>query len=286
MKSEYLKKKKKELKKIKVIEKEKEKEMPRKFIVGGNWKCNGTLATIEPLTNGVAAAVTAELAPKVEVVIGVPFIYIPKVQQLLAAHPNGANVLVSAENAWIKAGAFTGEVNIAMLADCKVPYVILGHSERRQIFKETNELVADKCKIAIEAGLNVIACIGETEQERMDNQTEKVVAEQLKAISNVLTKEQWAHVVLAYEPVWAIGTGKTATPEQAQEVHEFIRKWLAENVAPEVAEATRIQYGGSVSPANCNELAKKADIDGFLVGGASLDTAKFTTIINSCSEKF
>ena len=260
--------------------------MPRKFIVGGNWKCNGTLATVEPLANGVATAVTDALAEKVEVVIGVPFLYIMKVQEVLAAHPTGKNVLVSAENCWLKAGAFTGEVQIGMLADIKVPYVILGHSERRAIFKESNELGADKCKVAIENGLNVIACIGETEQQRMDNQTEAVVAEQLKAIANVLTKEQWKHVVLAYEPVWAIGTGKTATPEQAQEVHEFIRKWLAENVAAEVAEETRIQYGGSVSPANCNELAKKKDIDGFLVGGASLDAAKFATIINSCSEKF
>ena len=194
--------------------------------------------------------------------------------------------MVSAENAWIKAGAFTGEVNVAMLADCKVPYVILGHSERRAIFKETNELVADKCKIAIEAGLKVIACIGETEQQRVDGQTEAVVAEQLKAIAAALKPEQWKDVVLAYEPVWAIGTGRTATPDQAQEVHEFIRKWMTENISKEVAEATRIQYGGSVSPANCNELAKKKDIDGFLVGGASLDAGKFSTIINSVSEKF
>lgn len=260
--------------------------MSRKFVVGGNWKCNGTLATIEPLTKGVAAAVPAELASKVEVIIGVPFIYIPIVQQILEKEENGKNVLVSAENAWTKAGAFTGEVNVQMLSDLKVPYVILGHSERRQIFGETNEMVGEKCKIAIENGLKVIACIGETEKQRDENMTEKVVAEQLKAINDKLTKEQWKHVVLAYEPVWAIGTGKTATPDQAQEVHEFIRKWLAENISKEVSDETRIQYGGSVNDKNCNELAKKADIDGFLVGGASLIADKFKVIINAVSEKF
>nr|1M6J_A Chain A, Triosephosphate Isomerase [Entamoeba histolytica]1M6J_B Chain B, Triosephosphate Isomerase [Entamoeba histolytica] len=256
-----------------------------KFVVGGNWKCNGTLASIETLTKGVAASVDAELAKKVEVIVGVPFIYIPKVQQILAGEANGANILVSAENAWTKSGAYTGEVHVGMLVDCQVPYVILGHSERRQIFHESNEQVAEKVKVAIDAGLKVIACIGETEAQRIANQTEEVVAAQLKAINNAISKEAWKNIILAYEPVWAIGTGKTATPDQAQEVHQYIRKWMTENISKEVAEATRIQYGGSVNPANCNELAKKADIDGFLVGGASLDAAKFKTIINSVSEK-
>nr|BAN42188.1 triosephosphate isomerase, putative [Entamoeba invadens] len=260
--------------------------MPRKFIIGGNWKCNGTNASIEPLTKGVAAVVDAEMAKKVEVVLGVPFIYLTKVQQILAGEANGANVLVSAENAWTKSGAYTGEVHVGMLVDCKVPYVILGHSERRQIFKETDEVVAEKVKVAIGAGLKVIACIGETEAERVGNKTEEVLARQLKAINTTLTKEEWKNVVLAYEPVWAIGTGKTATPDQAQEAHAFIRNWMAANISKEVVEETRIQYGGSVNNANCDELAKKVDIDGFLVGGASLDAGKFATIIKSANQKF
>ncbi|KAL7718760.1 Triosephosphate isomerase [Entamoeba marina] len=230
----------------------------RKFFIGGNWKCNGTVSSVETLTNGVAASVDATLAEKVEVVIGVPFVYL---------------------------SAYTGEVHVGMLVDNKIPFVILGHSERRSIFGESNTMVADKTKVALNAGLKVIACIGETESQRIANETEKVVSEQLKAISDVLTKEDWKNVVIAYEPVWAIGTGKTATPEQAQEVHQFIRQWLEKNIDKNVSDATRILYGGSVNNGNCNALAKKVDIDGFLVGGASLDSSKFEVIIKSVSEK-
>ncbi|KAL7712672.1 Triosephosphate isomerase [Entamoeba marina] len=249
----------------------------RKFFIGGNWKCNGTVSSVETLTNGVAASVDATLAEKVEVVIGVPFVYLSKVQALLDAHPNGKNIAVSAQNAWTKSGAYTGEVHVGMLVDNKIPFVILGH--------KSNTMVADKTKVALNAGLKVIACIGETESQRIANETEKVVSEQLKAISDVLTKEDWKNVVIAYEPVWAIGTGKTATPEQAQEVHQFIRQWLEKNIDKNVSDATRILYGGSVNNGNCNALAKKVDIDGFLVGGASLDSSKFEVIIKSVSEK-
>ena len=259
--------------------------MPRKFFIGGNWKCNGSHESIVPLTNGIADAMTAELAAKVEVVLGVPAIYLTTVQELLKKHANGAHVAVSAQNAWTKSGAYTGEVHVGMLVDCGLPFVILGHSERRSIFGESNALVAEKTKVAIDAGLSVIACIGETEQQRMDGKTEEVVGEQLKAISDKLTKEDWKKVVIAYEPVWAIGTGKTATPDQAEEVHAFIRGWLKANICEAVAEETRILYGGSVNDGNCDELAKKANIDGFLVGGASLVVAKFTKIINSVHVK-
>lgn len=165
-----------------------------------------------------------------------------------------------------------------MLKDVGVNWVILGHSERRTVFGEPDQLVADKVAHALEAGLKVIACIGETLQEREANKTEEVVFRQTKAIAAAI--KDWSKVVLAYEPVWAIGTGKTATPQQAQDVHQSLRQWLKDNVSAEVADSVRIQYGGSVTSANCKELAQQQDIDGFLVGGASLKP-EFINIINA-----
>ena len=237
------------------------------------------------MTEGLAKVMTNELAGKVEVFVGVPAIYIPLVQETLAKQETGKNVIVSAENCYIKDGAFTGEVSVNMLKDNAVNYVILGHSERRHVFGESDELIGQKVATCVKEGLTVIACIGEMEKEREDGKTNEVVAHQLEAINKGLTKEQWKQIIIAYEPVWAIGTGKVATPDQAQEVHEYIRKWLKENVSAEVAEQTRIQYGGSVNNTNCVELAKKADIDGFLVGGASLNAEKFAVIIKSVNEK-
>lgn len=175
-------------------------------------------------------------------------------------------------------GAFTGELSPAMLKDVGATWVILGHSERRQIFGETDELIAQKVVHALEAGLKVIACIGETLQEREAGQTEAVVFRQTKALADAI--KDWSNVVLAYEPVWAIGTGKTATPQQAQEVHAALRKWLTDNVSADVSAALRIQYGGSVTAGNAKELASQADIDGFLVGGASLKP-EFVQIVNA-----
>lgn len=175
-------------------------------------------------------------------------------------------------------GAFTGEISPAMLKDIGADWVIIGHSERRQIFNETDELIAEKTAHALAEGLKVIACIGETLQEREAGQTEAVVFRQSKALA--ATIKDWTNVVVAYEPVWAIGTGKTATPAQAQEVHAALRKWFAENVSPAVSAAVRIQYGGSVTAANCKELASQPDIDGFLVGGASLKP-EFVQIVNA-----
>lgn len=165
-----------------------------------------------------------------------------------------------------------------MLKDIGADWVIIGHSERRQIFGESDELIAEKTVHALSVGLKVIACIGETLQEREAGQTEAVVFRQSKALANVI--KDWTNVVIAYEPVWAIGTGKTATPQQAQEVHAALRKWFTENVSGDVAQSIRIQYGGSVTGANCKELAAQADIDGFLVGGASLKP-EFIQIINA-----
>lgn len=165
-----------------------------------------------------------------------------------------------------------------MLKDIGADWVIIGHSERRQIFKETDLLIAEKVAHALAEGLKVIACIGETLEEREANQTETVVFRQTKAISEAV--KDWTNVVIAYEPVWAIGTGKTATPQQAQDVHAALRKWFTDNVSAAVSASIRIQYGGSVTAANCKELAGQPDIDGFLVGGASLKP-EFIQIVNA-----
>ncbi|VDP83005.1 unnamed protein product [Echinostoma caproni] len=162
----------------------------------------------------------------------------------------------------------------AMIRDCGCDWVILGHSERRHIFGESDELIGEKVNHALTSGINVVPCIGEKLDEREAGKTEQVCFRQLEAIKN------WSRVVIAYEPVWAIGTGKTATPEQAQEVHQSVRKWLEKNVSPQVAHSVRIIYGGSVTAANCKELAKKPDVDGFLVGGASLKP-EFVEICNA-----
>lgn len=186
---------------------------------------------------------------------------------------------VGAQNAHAGTGAYTGEVAAEMLADMGIKWTITGHSERRLIFGEQDETVAQKTAYALSCGLSVVACIGETLEQRDDNRTFEVVSQQLAA----LTKEvpDLSNVVIAYEPVWAIGTGRTATPEQAQEVHGYIRNWLSKNVGQKTSESMRIQYGGSVKSGNCKELASQEDIDGFLVGGASLDPNEFTAIINS-----
>ena len=217
---------------------------------------------------------TGPLDPNVEVVVGVPSIYLTYAKSILPA-----NVVVSAQNAYkVPSGAFTGEISPAMLVDNGIPWVILGHSERRNVFGETDELVADKVAHALDAGVKVIACIGEKLDEREAGKTEEVVFRQTKAIAGKI--KCWDNVVLAYEPVWAIGTGKTATPQQAQEVHDKLREWLSKNATPTVAETLRIIYGGSVTAGNAKELAKEKDIDGFLVGGASLKP-DFVQIVNA-----
>eukprot|EP00244_Chara_vulgaris_P010129 TRINITY_DN4545_c0_g1_i1.p1 TRINITY_DN4545_c0_g1~~TRINITY_DN4545_c0_g1_i1.p1 ORF type:complete len:256 (+),score=72.72 TRINITY_DN4545_c0_g1_i1:153-920(+) len=252
--------------------------MARKFFVGGNWKCNGTVESVSKLVDTLNAGeiVSTDI---VEVVVAPTFIHVPLVKDRLRKE-----IQVSAQNCWVKkGGAYTGEISAEQLVDLGIPYVILGHSERRHILKESHDFVGQKCAYALSKGLKVIACIGETLEEREAGNTMKVCAEQLAAIKEAIG-ENWSDVVVAYEPVWAIGTGKVATPEQAEEVHEGLRKWLAENVSVEVAEATRILYGGSVSAGNCKELAKKPNVDGFLVGGAALKP-EFIDIINSAQMK-
>ncbi|KAL4717422.1 hypothetical protein ACJJTC_000571 [Scirpophaga incertulas] len=246
--------------------------MGRKFVVGGNWKMNGDKNQINEIVNNLKKG---PLDPNVDVVIGVPAIYLSYVKSIVPE-----NIGVAAQNCWkVTKGAFTGEISPAMIKDVGADWVILGHSERRTIFGEKDELVAAKVAHALEQGLKVIACIGETLEEREAGKTEEVVFRQTKALVPAIGSN-WDKVVLAYEPVWAIGTGKTATPQQAQDVHAALRNWLSVNVSGDVANAVRIQYGGSVTGATAKELAARPDIDGFLVGGASLKP-EFVDIVNA-----
>ena len=234
-----------------------------KFIVGGNWKCNGTAASVETLVKELnSGKIDADL----DIYVAPPFVFIPRVQAAL-----DGKYSVAAQNCWVSSGgAYTGEVSADMLVDAAIPWVILGHSERRALCGETNEFVGEKTKYALSKGLKVALCIGETLEQRESGTTMDVCFAQLKAVNDVITPADWENIVIAYEPVWAIGTGKVATPDQAQEVHAGIRKWCADNISADVASKIRIQYGGSVNAGNCEELAQKEDIDGFLVGGASM----------------
>ena len=251
--------------------------MARKFFIGGNWKCNGTTEEVKK----IVATLNAAQVPSqdvVEVVVSPPFVFLPLVKESLRP-----DFHVAAQNCWVKkGGAYTGEVSAEMLVYLNVAWAILGHSERRALLNESNEFVGDKVAYALAQGLKVIACIGETLEQREAGTTVDVVAAQTKAIAERIS--DWTNVVLAYEPVWAIGTGKVASPAQAQEVHLELRKWLHKNVNAEVASSTRIIYGGSVNGGNCKELAAQPDVDGFLVGGASLK-AEFIDIIKSAETK-
>ncbi|KAJ3012324.1 UNVERIFIED_CONTAM: hypothetical protein HDU68_001263 [Siphonaria sp. JEL0065] len=250
--------------------------MGRKFLIGGNWKMNASKQLVDTLVSGLNAAEWN--TEEIEVVIAPPAPYLDLVRTKAKKEVN-----VSAQNIYFeKKGAFTGENSSEFLKDLNINWVILGHSERREIFKESDEITAKKVAFALAEGLSVIACVGEKLEEREANQTTEVVFRQLKAIAAVLKPADWERVVIAYEPVWAIGTGKVATPQQAQDVHLEIRQWLAANVSEEVAQATRILYGGSVGAKSSGELQTQVDIDGFLIGGASL-TADFVTIINTRS---
>ncbi|PCH37029.1 triose phosphate isomerase [Wolfiporia cocos MD-104 SS10] len=248
--------------------------MARKFFIGGNFKMNP--ATREQKRSLVKTLNEATIDSSVEVVIAPPAIYLLSLKDILRKE-----IQVAAQNSYFKpSGAFTGEISPAQLADAGIPYVILGHSERRTLFHETSELVAQKTRAALDAGLSVILCVGETLQEREAGQTAQVVQAQLAPVVAALAEADWSKIVIAYEPVWAIGTGKVATSAQAQEAHADIRVYLAKAVSSAVAENTRVIYGGSVTAANCKELGAQKDVDGFLVGGASLKP-EFVDIINT-----
>jgi triosephosphate isomerase len=247
--------------------------MGRKFFVGGNWKMNGSKEEIKSIVDGLNAA---PLNADTDIVVSPPACYLEYTKGLVSSkiHTAGQNCYK------VGKGAYTGDLSPQMLLDCGADWVILGHSERRNVFGEDDDLIAEKVRFALEAGLGVIACIGEKLEEREAGKTEEVVFKQMAAIAAKVSN--WDKVVIAYEPVWAIGTGKTATPQQAQDVHAQLRKWLKEKVSEGVANSTRIIYGGSVTGGNCRELAQSADIDGFLVGGASLKP-EFVEIINARS---
>ncbi|KAE8356710.1 Triosephosphate isomerase [Aspergillus coremiiformis] len=249
-------------------------KMPRQFFVGGNFKMNGSAESITAIIKNLN---DAKLDESAEVVVSPPTLYLLLANQIA----DQKKVRVASQNVFDKPnGAFTGEISVEQLQDAKIQWTIIGHSERRVILKETDEFIARKVKAAVDGGISVIFCIGETLEEREANKTIEVVTKQLNAAAKELTKEQWTKVVIAYEPVWAIGTGKVATTQQAQEVHAAIRKWLADSISAEASANTRVIYGGSVSEKNCRELAKEPDVDGFLVGGASLKPA-FVDIVNA-----
>ena len=205
----------------------------------------------------------------------------PSLYLLLTREHLRKGIEVAAQNVFDKPnGAFTGEISVAQLKDSGITWAVLGHSERRVILQETDHFVANKTKSALDGGIGVILCCGETLEQREANKTMDVVLGQLGAVAKEV--KDWSKIVVAYEPVWAIGTGKVASNEQAQEVHDSIRQWMGKELGKDVAEKTRIIYGGSVSEKNCRDLAKQKDIDGFLVGGASLKPA-FVDIINAKS---
>ena len=243
-----------------------------KKLVVGNWKMHGSRSANAELLKGLLDADLSVSAPRADVAVCVPFVYLADVQ---AALGGSAIAFGSQDVSCHKQGAYTGEVSGAMLKEFGVKYAIVGHSERRSYHAESSALVAQKARAALDEGLTPIVCVGETLAEREANQTEFVVAEQLKAVVALLGADI-TKVVVAYEPVWAIGTGKTATPDQAQAVHAFLRQQL---IAPQPqAASVPLLYGGSMKPDNAAELLAQPDIDGGLIGGASLKAADFAAI--------
>jgi triosephosphate isomerase (TIM) len=250
----------------------------RRSLVAGNWKMHGNQASIGELLKGLVAELAAGING-VDIAVCPPFPYLLEVSRAV----RGCEIVLGAQNSWCEPdGAFTGEVAPGMLADCQVRYVIVGHSERRQLLAETSELVARKFVMIQQAGLIPILCLGETLAQRSSGVAEATVAAQLDAVLDLVDINVFERAVIAYEPVWAIGTGVSATAEQAQAMHAFVRRRLAARDA-DVAEAVQILYGGSVSPDNAVELFAQSDIDGGLVGGASLNAQAFIQICKSVS---
>ena len=248
----------------------------RRPLIAGNWKMNTTADSAVALAQGIVAGLPAGDAS--DVLVAPPFPYLAVVKQALG----DSGVLLSGQNASPESpGAFTGEVAVEMLADVGCSHVILGHSERRHVLGENDAFINRKVKAVLSGNLSVILCVGELLEEREADQTEAVLDAQMVGGLADVTAARMANVTIAYEPVWAIGTGKTATPEQAGAAHSHLRKWLADQYNAEVAAATRILYGGSVKPENAGELLAIEDIDGALVGGASLKAESFLGIINA-----
>lgn len=245
----------------------------RRTLVAANWKMNGNKQSVAELL----VAFKAGMNGNADVAVFPSALYVPQVAEALA----GSDIAYGVQNAYFEAsGAYTGETSIAMASEFGCQYILIGHSERRELFGETDDVIARKVAETLDAGLVPMLCVGETLEQREAGVTEKVVAEQLQAVLDVVGIAAFEKIVVAYEPVWAIGTGKTASPEQAQDVHAFIRKMLASEDAA-VAQKTRILYGGSVKAASAEALFGQPDIDGGLVGGASLIADEFVAICNA-----
>ena len=250
----------------------------RKAIIAGNWKMNKTPKEAKELLNAITPLVKDAGC---EVIACVPYVDLATALEAT----EGTNVKIGAENChWAESGAFTGEISTGMLKEMGVEYVVLGHSERRQYFGETDETVNKRTKAALAAGLKPIVCVGELLWERECDITEEVIARQIKLDLFNVTEEELKNVVIAYEPVWAIGTGKTATADQAEEVCAFIRATIAKLYNQAAADAVTIQYGGSMNDGNADELLSKTNVDGGLIGGASLVAEKFAKIVEAASK--
>lgn len=254
------------------------KKQLRKAVIAGNWKMNKTPAQAKELLTQIAPLVKDA---DCEVIACVPFVDLCTALEAT----KGTNIKIGAENChWAKSGAFTGEISAGMLKEMGIEYVIIGHSERRQYFGETDITVNKRVRAALDEGLTVILCVGELLSEREMGITSALVETQTKLALNGVSKEELKRVIIAYEPVWAIGTGKTATADQAQEVCAIIRNVVAETYDMEAANGVTIQYGGSMNDGNADELLSKEDVDGGLIGGASLVAEKFAAIVRAASK--
>ena len=250
----------------------------RRPIIAGNWKMNKTVKEAQELVNGLKEPL--EDIQNVDIVVCPPYTALNEVAKIV----KGSNIRLGAQNVyWEDSGAYTAEISCPMLEELVCQYVIIGHSERRAYFGETNESVNKKLKAALAHNLTPIVCVGERLEQREKGETFEVIKNHLEGGLKDITAQEIKEVVLAYEPVWAIGTGKTATPQQAQEVHGFIRNLLKQIYGGETANVVRIQYGGSVKPDNIADLLAQADVDGALVGGASLKVESFVNIVKGSS---
>lgn len=250
----------------------------RKYVIAGNWKMNKTPAQATALINELKPLVADATC---DVIVGVPFVDLPAALEATA----GSNIGVAAQNChWATSGAFTGEVSAEMLKDMGVGYVIIGHSERRTYFGDTDVTVHDRVRAALDQGLTVILCVGEYLEQREQGVTGEVVAMQTKIALGGVSAEEMSRIIIAYEPVWAIGTGRTATAEQANEVCKLIRDTIAGLYSQAVADAAVIQYGGSMNAGNAAELLAQPDVDGGLIGGASLKAPDFSTIVAAAKQ--
>jgi len=247
----------------------------RKKIVAGNWKMNNNIQETERLLNEI---ISKNTNTETQIVVAPSFVNLASAVKKL----NNTNIKVAAQNAHqSEKGAFTGEVSMPMLKAIGVNTVILGHSERRMYFGETNSVLTQKINTALQYDFDVIYCFGEDWKQRKNNEHLKVVQTQMQEVLFHLKPERWTNIILAYEPVWAIGTGETATPEQAQEIHAFARQTITEKYGNQIANSISILYGGSVKPDNAKEIFANPDVDGGLIGGASLKADDFLTIVNS-----